>query len=176
MNKKNQPQLEFSRPLLVARVPRMGSHEVFVADPAECEGVAKRITVPTIHSLKAHLIATPWRGGGLKVTGGFEVDMEQVSIVSLEPFRQTYKFDVERYFLPPKIAIDGIEEDADIIEDGEIDLGEIVTETLALEIDPYPKKAGEAYDGPSDEEEPGVEAEPSPFAKLTNFGKFPTKL
>lgn len=145
MKKAQTPKFEFSRPLIVDRVPRKGSHEVFAAEPKECAALALRLDVPAIHSIKAHLIATPWRGGGLKVTGEFKVDLEQVSVVSLEPFRHTQKFDVERYFLPPKIAIDGIEEDADIIDNGIVDLGELVSETMGLEIAAYPRQAGEEF-------------------------------
>ena len=145
MKNAQTPKFEFSRPLIVDRVPRKGSHEVFAAEPKECAALALRLDVPAIHSIKAHLIATPWRGGGLKVTGEFKVDLEQVSVVSLEPFRHTQKFDVERYFLPPKIAIDGIEEDADIIDNGIVDLGELVSETMGLEIAAYPRQAGEEF-------------------------------
>jgi uncharacterized metal-binding protein YceD (DUF177 family) len=146
MKKSQLPTLEFSRPLIVDRVPRKGSHEIFAAEPKECAALALRLDVPAIHSVKAHLVATPWRGGGLKVTGEFKADLEQVSVVSLEAFRHSKTFDVERYFLPPKIAIDGIEEDADIIDNGIVDLGELVAETMALELDAYPRKADEEFE------------------------------
>lgn len=145
MTKLKVPKPEFSRLLIVDRVPRKGSHEKFSAEASECASLAKRFHLPAIHSLKAHLIATPWRGGGLRVTGDFEADLEQISVVSLEPFRTNHKFEVERFFLPPKATIDGIEEDADPIENGEVDLGELVAETLGLELDPYPRKLGEAF-------------------------------
>src|SRR5476649_1923447 len=99
MVKKFEIRLEFSRPIQVDRIPRKGSHEVFSAEPQECAAFAKRFDLPRLHSLKAHLVATPWRGGGLKVTGSFEADLEQVSVVSLTEFRSTQKFEVERYFL-----------------------------------------------------------------------------
>ena len=145
MIKASTPKFEFSRPLIVDRVPRKGSHEIFAAEPAELIALAKRLNVPELFSLKAHLVATPWRGGGLRVTGDFTVDLSQVSVVSLESFRLTEKIEVERFFLPPKSVVDGIEEDADPIENGLIDLGETVAEALALELDPYPRKAGEAF-------------------------------
>ena len=167
MKKTKSTKIEFSRPVIVDRVPRKGSHEVFAAEPAECTALALRLDLPALYSLKAHLVATPWRGGGLRVTGEFEVDLEQVSVVSLELFRKSYKFEMERFFLPPKISIDGIEEDADTIENGEVDLGELVSETLALELDPYPRKSGEEF--ASGEDIGNVEAVPkkrSPFADL----------
>ena len=177
MGKIKAPKLEFSRPLIVDRVPRKGSHEVFAAEEAECKALAMRFELPAIHSLKAHLIATPWRGGGLKVTGNFTADLEQISVVSLEPFRQTYTYEVERYFLPPKIAINGIEEDAEIIDNGEVDLGELVAENLSLELDPYPRNKGEEF---ADHEEWDVASEnelrkPSPFANLIKLDKNPKK-
>jgi uncharacterized metal-binding protein YceD (DUF177 family) len=158
-------ELEFSRPLIVARVPRKGSHEVFAAEPAECAALAKRFDLPAIASLKAHLVALPWRGGGLKVTGSFEALLTQVSVISLEPFEAKQKFEVERYFLPPKILVDAVEDDADPIENGEIDLGELVAEVFGLELEAYPRKPGEAYDDPVLEDFED-EKNPSPFAKL----------
>ncbi len=159
-------KFEFSRPLIVDRVPRMGSHEVFSAEPAECLALAKRFDLPALYNVKAHLVALPWRGGGLKVTGKIEVELEQTSVISLENFRSTQKFNVERYFLPPKILTNAVEDDADPIENGEIDLGELVSETLGLELDPYPRKPGESYDDPVLDSLSEDDKKPSPFAKL----------
>jgi uncharacterized metal-binding protein YceD (DUF177 family) len=159
-------ELEFSRPLIVARVPRMGSHEVFAAEPAECAALAKRYGLQEISSIKVHLVALPWRGGGLKVTGKFDVELTQISVISLEPFQAKQKFEVERYFLPPKILVDAVEDDADPIENGEIDMGELVAEVLGLELEPYPRKPGEEYDEPILEDVEVEEKKPSPFAKM----------
>lgn len=136
---KNTTQLELSRPLAVDRVPRKGSHEHIVAEPKECEAIARRFSIPILHSLDARFLTVPWRGGGLKVSGKVVVDLEQVSVVSLEPFRKMETYSVLRYFLHPKHLVDAVEDDADPIIDGEIDLGEIAAETLGLELDPYPR-------------------------------------
>jgi hypothetical protein len=137
---------EFSRPLLVDRVPRKGSHEHFQADPAECTKLAKRFPIHALHKLSARLFLLPWRGGGIKVTGTVEAEVEQISVVSLEMFATQNKFEIERYFLPANKIDNNIEDDADPITNGEIDLGEIVAETLGLELDPYPRKPGESFD------------------------------
>jgi uncharacterized metal-binding protein YceD (DUF177 family) len=158
--------VEFSRPLLVNRVPRKGSHEVFAADTKECSALAKRFAIPTLHSLKAHLIATPWRGGGLKVTGDIEADLEQVSVISLEPFRSKPHFKVERFFLPEKMIVDAAEDDVDPIENEQVDLGELVAEAVALELDPYPKKPDEDFGDHIEDDTVVMELKPSPFAKL----------
>ena len=150
---KSPVQPELSRPLAVDRVPRKGSHEHIVAAPKECVTLARRFGLPALHSLDARFLTVPWRGGGLKVTGTVVVDVEQVSIVSLEPFRKTHSFSVLRYFLSPKHLVDAVEDDADPIIDGEIDLGEIAAETLGLELDAYPRKPEEVFGEPTQSDE-----------------------
>src|SRR5258708_30101770 len=102
MNAKRQADKDFSRPLLVDRVPRKGSHEVIKADPSECAMLAQRFDLPNLFALNAHFVVMPWRGGGLKVTGSVDADVEQRSVVSLETFRHAARFTVERYFLAAK--------------------------------------------------------------------------
>jgi hypothetical protein len=136
---------EFSRPLIVDRVPRKGSHEVFAAEPKELTALAKRFYLVALHALKARLLAVPWRGGGLKVTGSVEANLDRISVVSLETFNAVQKFDVERYFLPPSATVDPDLDDADPIVEGIVDLGELVSETLGLELDPYPRQTGEEF-------------------------------
>lgn len=52
------------------------------------------------------------------------------------------------------------DDDADVIEDGKIDLGQYAVEQLSLSLDPFPRKPGAEFVQP---EEPG---EISPFAAL----------
>lgn len=157
---------EFSRPFQVDRVPRGGSTEKLAAEKAECAALAKRMKIPAIHALTAEIRATPWRGGGLKLEGHITADLEQMSVISLESFRETVSVPVARYFLPPgKISeIEG-EDDADPILNGWIDLGEVAAEILALDLDPYPRKPGEAFEEHF-EGDSAPEARPSPFAIL----------
>lgn len=145
MSKKPVVQTEFSRPLLTDRVPRKGSHEHIIADEKECVALAQRFDLPKLFSFKARLLAMPWRGGGIHITGVVEADVERISVVSLESFRRIEKFQVDRIFLPPKIIVDAVEDDAEPIQNGEVDLGEVAAETLGLELDPYPRKDGEAF-------------------------------
>jgi uncharacterized metal-binding protein YceD (DUF177 family) len=161
----NEPAPEFSRPIELARISKLGSHEKLSADAKECTALAQRLFLPAIHSLAAELKAKPWRGGGLKVSGELKADLDQKSVVSLEVFRSTVVFPVERYFLnvPASADIES-EEDIDPIVNGIVDLGEVVAETLALELDPYPRKAGEAFQ--VDDEPTVEEKKPNPFNVL----------
>ncbi len=163
----NQPELEFSRPIEVARIPKLGSHEKLNADAKECAALAKRLEVPAIYALAAELKAKPWRGGGVKVAGQLTVDLDQESVVSLDIFRSTYVYQVERYFLnvPPSADLES-DEDIDPIENGVIDLGEMVAETLALELDPYPRRPGESFQSVEIEDVPIEPEKPNPFNVL----------
>ncbi len=164
--KHHPPAPEFSRPLQTDRVPKAGSVEKLKADPEELKALARRMKVPAIHALTAEIKATPWRGGGLKLEGHLTADIEQVSVISLEPFRETVSVPVARYFLPPGAIVENEgEDDADPIDNGWIDLGEVAAETLALDLDPYPRKPGEAFaEHIEDDSQPA--ASESPFAVL----------
>ena len=142
---------EFSRPLLVDRVPRKGSHEHIKADEAECAKLAKRFAIPALHKLSARLLCSPWRGGGIKITGTVDAEFEQRSVISLELFASNSQFQLERFFLPSHKLDENVEDDADPISNGVIDLGEVVAETLGLELDPYPRKPGESFSGEPEE-------------------------
>jgi uncharacterized protein len=160
------PVPEFSRMLAVDRVPKGGSTERIAAEPAECAALARRLSLPALHCLSAELKAEPWRGGGLKLEGGLSAELEQVSVISLETFRRKVEFPILRYFLPADAAALAEADDVDAIEQGSVDLGEVVAETLALDLDPYPRKEGEEFATGADSATDPVEKS-SPFAVLS---------
>lgn len=167
MSRTHLPSVEFSRPLDVARVPKLGSHEKLSADARECAALAKRLSVPAIHTLTAELKVKPWRGGGWKVTGELKADLDQESVISLENFRSTVVFAIDRYFLNAPAGADlEADEDIDQIINGAIDLGEVVAETLALELDPYPRKVGEVFASDTVEKIDEIPDKPNPFNVL----------
>ena len=159
------PVPEFSRPLPVDRIPREGCEEHIAAEAHECVALAKRLGIPAVHSVRADLRAEPWRGGGIKLTGTVASDLDQVSVVSLNPFRHRVEYPVTRFFLPEAVAVVEEESEADPIVAGHIDLGEIAAETLALELDPYPRLPDEAFES-ADEADAGTA---SPFAALSRL-------
>ena len=157
---------EFSRPLEARRVPKDGSIEKIAASPEECRALASRIGVPIIHALSAELRAHPWRGGGIKLDGMLEADLDQVSAVSGTTFRTRVKAPVERFFVPAGIAFDAGEADVDELSDGLVDMGEVVAESLLLAIDPYPRLEGERFGEVELPPVAGEGAAASPFARL----------
>jgi len=158
----------FSRPLAVDRVSKGGSTEHLAADAEELAALARRLSLPALHALSAELTAELWRGGGLKLEGKLSADLEQVSVVSLEAFRRKVEFPVLHYFLSADAAAHADGDDIDVIKEGSIDLGEVAAETLALELDPYPRQEGEEF-APAAEITPEAVEKPFPFAVLSRL-------
>jgi len=147
---------EFSRRLVVNRIPSEGLEETIEATPEECAALARRFDLPAILGLRARFNALPWRRGGVALKGVVEAEVERICVVSLDPFTTGVREEVERYYLaetsggshPTVLSLESLEDDEpDTIEGGAIDLGELAAETLGLALDPYPRKPGIEFEG-----------------------------
>lgn len=170
---------EFSRPIAVEQIAPNGSDHTIQAGAEELSALAQRFAIPAIHSLSARMTALPWRRGGVQVRGEIVADVELNSVVSLEPFTTTVRESLVRYYQaeigpghrPTVYSVESLEgEEPDVISGGAIDLGEIAAESLALALDPYPRKPGEVFqDAPQQAEE--ERRQESPFAVLSQLKK-----
>jgi hypothetical protein len=160
---------ELPRPIEVSRIPLTGSTETVVAEPSECALIARRLGLPAIHNLTAELMLTRWRGEGVKVAGQFVADVEEICVVTLDPFREEVRGVIERYFLPGVASVSD-EADVDPLEEGTIDLGEPIIESLSLALDPYPRKPGAEFHDIADDSNPAADqGSSSPFAALAGL-------
>lgn len=141
----------------------------------ERAAVAAQLAVTEVERLDVRLHADKFRGG-IRVSGRIDAAIVQPSVVSLEPVRQAIGEPIDRVFLPggekPYAGPAGAEvfvdlEGADLpdhFEGQEADLSDLIVETLALAIDPYPRAPGESV------ADLGIEADEqaaeSPFSKL----------
>lgn len=136
-----------------------------------------------VSDLRAEFRINRWRSRGLKLQGTLDARVEQACVVTLDPVDSTIHATFERRFLPADmIDPDGDAEEVFVDPEGEdppepltheLDLGEIVAEELALNLDPYPRKPGISF-----EEKPEAPPEPkaNPFAKLARLKpKLPPK-
>ncbi|WP_127089528.1 DUF177 domain-containing protein [Aquabacter cavernae] len=138
-------------------------------DARTLERLARHVGVVALHALTADLTVTPIAGDGARVTGRVMAEVRQVSVVSLQEFDTEVSEDVDVKFMPqadpapavPEEELDPEIDPPDAVVDGAIDLGALVTEFLALGIDPYPRRPGELFE-PANEDESGA----SPFAAL----------
>lgn len=169
----------FSRPVHVHEIPGAGRTFNITTSEPERDAVAHQLGLPGIAELTAKLVVTPFRKDGLAVSGTIHSLLTQTCVVSADDFESAVEAPVDIRFSPdgkdPNADFDlaeltnpDAEEPPDLLSGDAIDLGAIVTEFLALELDPYPRKPGVAFEGLG--EDPAL----SPFAALNalkNKGK-----
>jgi hypothetical protein len=155
-------------------MPSSGRDLDLTVSAAERERVAALLDIRSVDALHVRLHAVRFRGG-IRVTGRLDASVTQQSVVSLEPVTQTIGEPIDRIFLPggekdfagpanAEIFVDLEGEDVpDHFEGNEADLTDLIVETLALAIDPYPRAPGESIE---DLGLAGSEEDPHPFAAL----------
>lgn len=131
---------EFSRPLPIERIGRDGKAWTVEASEAERAALARRFDLVALDRLIAEVEVTRDNGGTYRLTATIEAAVVQSCVVSLEPVaadirdRQTHLFAIEDE------GDDDLEEDGpEPIVDGQIDVGEVVAQQLALALPAYPR-------------------------------------
>ena len=171
MSKKKLPDLPWTQPLAVATLNGV-AHQHLVPDAVIRAAIARFSALHALDALDATLSLAPRSDGLIRITGSLEAKVQPICVVTLEPFEQTIRTDIEASFAPAAVIakmakrildekIENPEDLPDEIQDGQIDPAALVVEMLILALDPYPRKPGSAF---AAHEEP-VEAL-SPFAAL----------
>lgn len=143
------------------------------AGPEIRAGLARQLGLDGLDRLEAEVEVAPWLDGA-NLRGRFDAAVRQTCGVTLEPLESELSGAFELKLIPegspnaPAEPEDAVldpeaEDPPDLIEGETIDLGALVVEQLALEIDPFPRKPGAVFDaGPQ-------ESPASPFAVLKDF-------
>lgn len=172
-----QLQSEFSRPFDVAGLRDEAEKHIEASD-AECADLARRLSVESVKSLSADLRLTREMGAVIRLQGCARVTVVQHCVVTLSPIESDLRIEIDRRFGPPEMIERSEDEDItvededppDPIGDGVIDLGEVVAELVALEIDPFPRADGVEFTGYESGGGPSPERQ-SPFAVLEGLVK-----
>jgi uncharacterized metal-binding protein YceD (DUF177 family) len=126
-------------------------------DEAERAKVAKTLGLESLPALSAELSVKPWMDG-VEITGRFDARVEQICAVSLDAFEHPLAGEIGVRAVPAGSphaqAPEGGEVDydpeapdpPDVLEGDAVDLAAYVVEHLALEIDPFARKPGAAFD------------------------------
>lgn len=152
------------RRVAVAAIPEDGQTVEIVADAAERESIARANDLPSVERFAAKLELRHVGREGVAARGRLEAEATRVCVVTLEPFVETIREDIDLRFSPEGSAPqhEGEDDDPpDPILGGEIDLGAAVSEFFTLGLDPYPRKPGASFDASTVNDEAG-----SPFAAL----------
>ena len=134
------PPPELSRPIDV--FSRRDSHAVS-AEAAERAAIALRIGVEELRSLEASVaVERSGRGGDVTLRGELKATVAQKSVTATtgDLVVSDVTAPIDFWVVVSDGDGDIDDDDRDVVEtsDGMVDLGEIVVQTLSLEVDPYP--------------------------------------
>ena len=146
----------FDAVVRIDRLPAAGRDITVTLDEPTRAALAEMLKLSAVDSFTARLAVAPLRGG-IRALGQLVADIVQPSVVTFEPVDQHIEEAVDRVFLPAaqahkptpgsEIFIDLEDDDfPDHIDGPEVDLSALLIETLALAIDPYPRRPGESLD------------------------------
>ena len=149
-----RPASEFSRAIAVESLEDGETVIDIEADADERAALARRFGLLALDSLTAKVGLTPVDAGLVRVHGTLAAEVTQACVVTLEPVTTRVEGSFERlYGADTPEEAGGLITDADTEEsplplaDGAVDVGEAVAEQLALELDPFPRAPGAAFDG-----------------------------
>ena len=142
---------EFSHPLSVEGIsPDKERIEKIKANDKECAALAKRFELRKLSDFEATIKVRRVAGGMVRLEGKISAEVVQTCVVSLQDVHAhvTGTFDTylteEQQDLPEDVDIflDDPESAAEMIIGGNIDLGEVASQYLSLNLDPYPRAPG----------------------------------
>jgi uncharacterized metal-binding protein YceD (DUF177 family) len=165
---------EFSR---VVSVARLGDHEAaypITANEAERTALARRFGLVGVDRFAADVRIVRDTGGGIRLKAAIEADIVQQCVVTLEPFASRIGDDFtlvyQRRVAPPSELLDVDEDEFELLEGEEIDIGEAVAQQLSLALDPFPRSPGAGFpETIQAETEAAVRS--NPFAELAKLAK-----
>ena len=168
----NPANCEISRRVAVDTLGN-GAVDIDIAvDSEERAALARRFALVALDSLSADVrVKRGGRDGEIYVTGKFSADVVQRCVVTLDPVTIhlagsfTHSYCVPGH-VPTVVEVDPEGEDSPepLVEEW-IDIGAVVAEQLALNLDPYPRAPGVVFSFDS-EPESAMSSANSPFVAL----------
>lgn len=170
------PDALFEAIIRLDRLPANGRDVKVSLDEPTRALLAEAMRLTAIELFDATLTVVPLRGG-IRAQGRLRARIIQPSVVTFASVSQDIDETVDRVFLPEdtdhkptpgsEVFVDLEDDDfPDHIDGPEVDLSALLTETLALAIDPYPRLPGESLDALGIKS--GIE-ETGPFAALAKL-------
>jgi uncharacterized metal-binding protein YceD (DUF177 family) len=158
------PSLPYTEPVRLHQVPG-GVKRTLEPDAAARARIAKALDLAELDAFTADMELAP-TPAGWRLSGRVRASLAQICGITLEPL----PMEIDAPFSlslaeavdedSDEIIITLDDESPDLIEDGQIDLGQYAVEQLALRLDPFPRKPGAEF------VQPPEPAEISPFAVL----------
>ncbi|WP_308909997.1 hypothetical protein [Pseudokordiimonas caeni] len=166
----------------VADVDRDPRPFTFTATEAERTAIADRFDLKAVNSLTAEAsLSAPGKGRGILLSGHLRADIIQRCGVTLADVPEIVDNSFELMLVSPEEAdrldadeayLDPAIPDYDALEGDKVPVGEILVQTLAVLMNPWPRAEGAALDAGNAQgvEVDAPEAEkPNPFAALASL-------
>lgn len=152
----DEPMLEAT--FRVDQMPPNGRDITVESTSEQRAALAELLGITAVEALSAKMKAVKFRGG-IRVEGRLVARITQPCVITFESVSQDIDEPIDRVFLPGANMDDGPEtankeifvdlendDPPDPLDGPELDLAPLVTETLALAIDPYPRAPGASVD------------------------------
>jgi len=162
---------EYSKEIDIRRIGVNNSHYSLTADEEQCRALAARFDIVRLNYLKAEVDIRLTARDEYTVEGTFSASVRQICGVTLEEFDNVLSGDFMELFTTAPVKKKDAEllTDEEIptpIEGGVIDIGEVVAETLALNIPVFPRKPDAVFIYES-----GKDKDENPFSVLKKLKK-----
>ncbi|HEV7321502.1 MAG TPA: DUF177 domain-containing protein [Ensifer sp.] len=181
---KDDSQPAFSYPVRVGHISANAVSVHLSANERERKALAELWNIKEVLSLDADLQIARWKKDGVKIKGDVKARIVQSCVVTLEPVEAEIDEPVEAIFVPEgsRLARQASNDGGEMILDPDgpdipdtfvgdtIDAGVVVSEQVALAIDPYPRKPGVVF-GDRIESTSADDKKPNPFAVLKDWKK-----
>ncbi|WP_104665749.1 YceD family protein [Ensifer adhaerens] len=181
---KDESQPAFSYPVKVGHISANAVSVHLSANERERKALAALWNINEVLSLEADLQIARWKKDGVKIKGDVKARIVQSCVVTLEPVEADIDESVEAILVPEgsRLARQASNDGGEMILDPDgpdipdtftgdtIDAGVVVSEQVALAIDPYPRKPGVTF-GERIESTAADDKKPNPFAVLKDWKK-----
>ena len=171
-------EAEMSLLVLQDEVPPNGHEINHKAEADELSALADRFNVEEVSDLQFQALLMPLETDCLLASGLVKGRVRQICGVTLEPIWTDIEQQFSAEFQPQELVAKYIvpEDDFDTelpeaMQNGQADIGEMVTQVFAMEIPAYPRAEGAEFAGygQSDSEIEAENTKQSPFAALSSL-------
>lgn len=173
----DEAQPELSRIVKVDGLELITERFEIEANAGERAAVAARLGLRALDRFSAQVVVEHLEPGKVRISGEIQAQAVQTCVVSLEPVDAEISEPFAILYAAEEVAVPGEEilveveegESPEPLVGGAIDIGEAVTQQLALALDPYPRKSGAVAPGAAaGEADKGPQG---PFAVLESLKK-----
>ena len=169
-------QREFSYPLKIDELGQGEQAYKLKANKEQLKTLTEILQIPAVNSFEADIkLNFQKKQGKLEVKGNVRANLSLISVISLEAFQKDYTTDFSLLYDTTAKYEDIYADDEDInldvpdiVYDGEINLGDIAIEQLALIMEDHPRKDGENFESVIEDDTP---IRNNPFAVLAKLKK-----